>query len=240
MSTPSPDELFVHLIGFAASLFQRGAHFRSVLAGPVLLTIIVIVHWAWFRLHLSSDGQQHVELVDLSDLSTKSCAGVHQRLTLLAATNKEFNAAERSSTDILFRLPEVNFAQPTHEILRIQTSRVLENCDTAERLICGEDLDIRGTCHFLGAVKVGGDLIVRGNAVFFGAVIVNGVIKIHGAAHFAEGVVAKGETFVTGDLSIGSPGRKGWAALSEFALASRLRLNGRIVTTRAVQIRKAA
>jgi hypothetical protein len=236
---PSLDQLTQRI---PAAHFPAGfdvVEFRHLMAAPLLLLIIIIAHWVYFRLHRQSDGQQVIELCDLSDLDPSKCSALDEQLTLIEASCVEFDARDRTEVPVRLSAPRDEPAAGG-QVFRYASAQLIENRVVSTPLICAEDLVVDGATEFLGALKVGGDLVVRGNATFFRPVVVNGVLKVEGEAIFAVGVLAKGEAFVSGLITIGSERGKGWAALHELALRTRLRLNGRVVATRAVQICEAA
>lgn len=196
--------------------------------GPAILAAIFIAHWIYFRARRASDGQQVILLDEL----------VNQP-TLLSSPGVSFDAQSRSL--IVATLPPrpivIGFDRTSH---RSSDPFHVGDETVGGVLICADDLVCEGVSRFLGAVKVGGDLIVTGDASFAAAVIVNGVLKIEGTAHFAEGVLAKKETFVAGGITIGSKDGAGWASLGELILGERLGLNGDIVASRAVQLKRGA
>ena len=219
-----------------------GAPLIEMFAAPALLLAIIVVHIIYYFRLRGSDGQQVIALSDLSDLDPAKCAALGEKLTLVKSWGEEFDArnrvAERTHTLLMMPLTPLP-AQRGATVYHATSQRLVDRLIRTP-LICAEDLVVDGSSQFLGPVKVGGDLIVRGEATFAQVVVVNGVLKIEGEAQFAVGVLAKGDTFVTGSITIGSDRGEGWAALREFALRTRLRLNGRIVTARAVQLREAA
>jgi hypothetical protein len=213
----------------------------EMFAAPALLLAIIAAHIVYYFRWRSSDGQQVITLCDLSDLDPAKCGALGGELTLVEAWGEEFDARKRVATrKPMMMMPLRAYAAVGGTIVHHAESLLVVDTVIRTPIICGEDLIVDGSSQFLGPVKVGGDLIVRGDATFAQAVVVNGILKIEGDAQFAVGVLTKGDTHVTGSLTIGSDRGEGWAALREFALQKHLRLNGRIVTARAVQLREAA
>lgn len=216
------------------------AELRHSLAAPTLMLVILLTNWVYHLLKRTSDGQQKIEIGDMSNLNTASCAALREQLTLIQARNIEFQAQTRKARAFALALPEQFFRASRGEFLRCADRHVVKDRSVVSPLICADDLVTEGNSHFFEPVKVGGDLVVKGNATFFEVVVVNGVLKVEGDAHFAVGVVAKGDTFVSGTMTIGSEDNQGWAALRRFAMGDLLRLNGSVVASSAVQLREAA
>jgi hypothetical protein len=234
-------ELTMPVMGDLVWPIVGGVPLVELFAAPALLLAIIVAHIIYYVRLRGSDGQQVIALSDLSDLDAGKCAALHEKLTLVEAWGEEFDARKRVATRRpLMMMPLRAFAAVQGATVHHATSQHIVDRVIRTPLICAEDLIVDGSSQFLGPVKVGGDLIVRGEGTFAQVVVVNGIHKNEGEAQFAVGVLAKGDTYVTGSITIGSDRSEGWAALREFALRTRLRLNGRIVTARAVQLRAAA
>ena len=212
----------------------------ELFAAPVLLLAIIAAHVLYYFRLRSSDGQQVIALSDLTDLNPGQCASLGERLTFVEGWGEEYDARSRRTTRAEMMMPLRSFAVSSGATAHHADSQRIADCVVRTPLICAEDLVIDGSTQFLGPVKVGGDLVVRGVATFSQAVVVNGALKVEGEAQFALGILAKGDTFVSGSLTIGSDLGEGWAALRHFALRNRLRLNGRLVSARVIELKAAA
>lgn len=213
------------------------AHVRAVSA-PTILAAILAVHAAYFVRNRRIIGQQGIVLHDLTDLAQSTCAGA-DRLTVVQADRREFDAATRMEREALFPASSPVRAAGKR-VQRLREPQTIEDAEVHRTLICGDDLIVRGSTTFFHPLKVAGDLIVEGEATFLAPAIVSGVLKVIGSAHFAEGVIAKGDAMIRGSMTIGSDTGKGWGVVRELALEQFLRLNGTLVASRAVQLKRAA
>ena len=223
-----------------AALAEAGseANVRAISA-PAILVSILAIHGVYFSLNRKLSGQQEIALQDLTDLAESTSFGAGE-LTVVRAARQEFDATTRTAAAAILPLPSWEVRPAARSVQRLRDPQTLENIDVHHSLICGDDLVVRGRTAFFHPLKVAGDLIVEGEAVFLAPVIVSGVLNVCGSAHFAEGMIAKGDALVRGSMTIGSDRAPGWAVVGELALEKRLKLNGTLVASRAVQLKKAA
>lgn len=209
------------------------------LAAPAILAAILIIHSAYFIFNRSLCGQQEIALEDLTDLGGVGCTGP-DGLTVVQGDRQEFDASTRTVGTANFALPACGIPSNQRGPQRLREPQIFEDCEVRHSLICGDDLLLRGRTLFYQPLKVSGDLTVEGEAVFLAPVIIAGVLKVSGSAHFAAGVIAKGDAMVRGSMAIGSDTEQGWGVVRELALEQRLTLNGTLVASRAVRLKKAA
>lgn len=232
-----PLELLNAAFGSLAGIGAQ-AHVTAYSA-PAILALILAVHGAYFVRNRGLSGQQEIRLQDLTDLGAPSCTGA-DGLTVVRAALQEFDATTRSACEAVLPLPSCAAAGTLAGARRFRDAETLEDAEIHQVLICSDDLHLRGRTVFSGALKVAGDLSVEGEAIFLAPVVVSGVLKVSGSAHFAEGVIAKGDAMVVGSMAIGSDSGQGWGVVGELALGERLTLNGTLVASRAVQLKRAA
>lgn len=224
------DDLPVHIVQWA------GAQAFSLpdlgwLVVPVFLTTVLLVHCLYFLKGRRIDGQQLVEIDDLTRLVDSGS----DRFTVIRADGTEFDIQSRGAREVAMPLSNLSsaFGRPAQ-------GNDERPSGGYRPLICHDDLKVEADRVFDMPVKIGGDLLIRGRALFLAPVVVDGVISIEGSAHFAAGLVGKGDALIRGSVAIGSDDGESWAVIRELALREQLSLNGTIVAERAVQLRKAA
>ena len=232
-----PLELFQAALVVLAEVGSE-ANVRTFSA-PVILTSILAIHGVYFIRNRKLSGQQEITLEDLTNLAGSTSYGAGD-LTVVHAARQEFDVATRTAAATNLPLPSGGARPAAQPMQRLRDPQMLEDIDIHHTLICGDDLIVRGRTVFFHPLKVAGDLIVEGEALFRAPVIVSGVLKVGGSAHFAEGMIAKGDAMVRGSMTIGSDSCQGWAVVGELALERQLKLNGTLVASRAVQLKRAA
>lgn len=210
----------------------------SFFFGPGLLLAVFLVHYAYFRKALLSNGQQ---VIELSDFTKTDGTPIGQ--SIIEADGLEFCAIQGSvsSCDLIPARPNIAvIAGRPFAKKRYSGPLEIGQYDVLHTVVCAEDLTATHAAHFFAPVKVGGDLTVTGEVYFDQIVVVNGALKVEGHACFARGVIVKGDALVTGDITIGTRNGKGWAVFGSLSLSSRLKLNGRVISDQDLELPKAA
>jgi cytoskeletal protein CcmA (bactofilin family) len=203
-----------------------------------ILTVIALMHWAYYCRHENSDSQQVIDIQDLTAKPDEAVVSVEDARTPEPGARRLSGAFVALTPGRGFETVEPSaFELATAEIAagmkrRVYLSKALraQSEQFVDVLICADDVIVEGDAVFHSSVKIAGDLVVRGSAVFMKPVIVNGFVRIKGRAAFRHGLVAKEDAVVSGEVTIGAADTDGWLVARKVSLEGGLLLNGSVET----------